>query len=188
MKLLLLLAHPKPTGAAALLAEEFSRALPVGAEVETVNLCAAELPSFSKAFAGHRWEERGRETPPPEILKIVKSWREADAIAFFLPNWWGVGPAELMNAICWLSDEIALFDGGRPKPKMRGKKVFWVVTGAAPLLIRKLIGKTNPAKLGKEIFQLSGAKLFRKFFNGAKPDAGEIPESWKRKIRALARK
>jgi len=186
-QVLIFTAHPHPRGAANLLADEFEKNLPTEISTERIELCDANLPRFSQFFATA--DAREEKNMPPEILQIAKKWRAADSIAFFLPNWWGTGPAELVDLFCWLSSEIAVFGDGMPAKKMCGKKVFWVCAGAAPGFLRKLFFfKTDPEKWGRYIFSFSGAKFFSKFFNGAPMGRSEIPENWKSKIRKLAGK
>ena len=194
MKTLIITAHPRPNGAANLLAKEFITELnSKNYEVEKINVCQISLPSFSKFIAKADFygdlNKRKDENMPTEILKISKKWRNSDLIAFFAPNWWGTGPAELGDLFCWLSDDIAHFEPGKiPVKKMRGKTVLWITTGAAPFLPRKLFFKTDPEKWGKYIFSFSGAKFYSKFFDNVHMGREKISKDMKIEIKKLVKK
>ena len=193
-KTLIITANPRPTSAVSLLAQEFIKEIKkLSDNLEEINICQENLPSFSKFIVENdnygKAKSRGDENLPTEILNMAKKWRNADNIAFFVPNWWGTGPAELVDLFCWLSDEIAIFKSGKmPVKKMIGKKVLWINAGAAPFLPRKLFFKTDPEKWGKYIFSFSGAKFYSKFFDNVHMGLGEISENMKVEIGKLVKK
>lgn len=179
-KLLLIVAHPKQAGQASLLSEVFAKSLISSKyEVEIFNLFKNNIPVYTA----------NRDTEiPVAVEKIKKSWLQADTIAFFLPNWWGVGPTPLVDLMSWNTPEIADFSKTRPQPKMKGKKVLWVVTGAAPKIVRKMFFKTDPERWGKYIFGFSGAKFTSIFFDSAGYGTGKLNEKFAQKIKAIAQK
>jgi len=191
-KILIFVANPRPTSAVNLMFQEFKKSLKNN-DIEEINICKKGLPSFSnfivKADFYGDLSKRRDEKMPLEILEIMKKWRQAEIIAFFVPNWWGTGPAELVDFFCWFSDEIAEFKSGKlPTKKMIGKKVIWVSAGAAPKIARKLFFKTDPEKWGKYIFSFSGAKFYSKFFDNIHVGQGKISLKIKLEIQKLAKK
>jgi len=193
-KALIFTAHPRPNGTTNLLAREFIQKLNnKNYQIETINICKNKLPSFSDFITNANFygdsSKRKDENMPTEVLEIIKKWRTSDIIAFFVPNWWGTGPAELVDLFCWLSDEIARFEPGKmPIKKMEGKIIFWINAGAAPFLPRKLFFKTDPEKWGKYIFSFSGAKFYSKFFDNVHMGREEISENMKIEIKKLVKK
>jgi len=190
---LIFIANPRLNSAVNLLSKEFVKKIKTSSnKIEEINICKAKLPSFSDFIANadnYGQKNCKDEKMPKEILEIIKKWRNSDVITFFVPNWWGTGPAEIVDLFCWLSDEIAKFEP-RKKPvgKMQNKKIFWITAGAAPKLIRKLFFKTDPEKWGKYIFSFSGAKFYSKFFDSVHMGQGKISEKMKKEIRKFSKK
>ena len=177
-KLLIITAHSKKEGTAQILADAFELGIDqTKYKIEHLNAYNLNLPICEGDL------EDG--SLPDSVKDFQKKWTEADVLAFFMPNWWGISPAPLADIMNWVTNKIAIFAGGKPKPLMTGKKVIWVTTGAAPKIFRKFLFKINPEIWGKYIFSFSGAKFKSYYFDRALTGQGKNHLAWEAKMKKV---
>lgn len=136
MKILVVVAHPKPASFNHALAQAASDALrALGHEVVTQDLCADGFDPLLPAA------EFAKDAPlPPDIARRCAELAAADGLVVVHPNWWGQPPAILKG---WLDRvvrpgvayEFRVRADGKPGPvgllKLRG--VLVLNTGNTPL-------------------------------------------------------
>jgi len=98
MRVLCVLAHPKPESFTAALLERFAAGLAQsGHQAEIADLYRE---GFDPCYSAEDFDNyRGKAPLPPEILREQQRARDVDALALFFPLWWWSFPAILKGWI-----------------------------------------------------------------------------------------
>ncbi len=147
MKVLIVLAHPKPDSFNAAVCAALTEGLHKAGH--TTDLADLYAERFDPVMGAGELATLGTAPPAPDVAAYQKRILEADALVFVFPVWWFGVPAVLKGFIDRVFQEnfaFRLLPGGKAEGLLHHSRALLLCTAGASAAVYRLFGFGRPMK------------------------------------------